>query len=158
MLPFLGYHMGDYFNQWLQIGRTLPNPPQIFGVNWFRKDAQGNFIWPGFGDNMRILKWIIDRSNGTGAAVESPIGWMPRFRHLDWAGMEQFTRDEYHAIMSIDREEWKKELLGHHELFEQLYDRLPKEFLFMRELLLSQLWRSPEHWKNEYNLVRRNDK
>lgn len=146
MLPFLGYHMGDYFNHWLQIGRTLPSPPQIFGVNWFRKDAQGNFIWPGFGDNMRILKWIIDRSNGTGAAVESPIGWMPRFRHLDWAGMEQFTRDEYHAIMSIDREEWKKELLGHHELFEQLYDRLPKEFLFMRELLLSQLWRSPEHW------------
>jgi len=146
MLPFLGYHMGDYFNHWLEVGRTLPNPPQIFSVNWFRKDAQGNFIWPGFGDNMRILKWIIDRSNGTGAAVESPIGWMPRFRHLDWTGMEQFTRDEYHAIMSIDREEWKKELLGHHELFEQLYDRLPKEFLFMRELLLSQLWRSPEQW------------
>jgi phosphoenolpyruvate carboxykinase (GTP) len=145
MLPFLGYHMGDYFNHWLQMGRSLPNPPRIFGVNWFRKDDDGNFMWPGFGDNMRVLKWIIDRTKGRASAVESPIGWMPRHRHLQWDGLE-FSRESYNQIMSIDREAWKKELLGHQELFEQLYDRIPKEFLFMRELLLSQLWRSPENW------------
>lgn len=145
MLPFLGYHMGDYFNHWLQVGRGLPNPPRIFGVNWFRKDENGKFLWPGFGENMRILRWIIDRSKGRASAVESPIGWMPRYRHIDWEGLE-FSKEDFNAIMTVEREDWKKELLGHHELFEQLYDRLPKEFLFMRELLLSQLWRSPEHW------------
>lgn len=146
MLPFLGYHMGDYFNHWLEMGRSLPNPPRIFGVNWFRKDENGNFMWPGFGENMRVLKWIIDRAKGRASAVESPIGWMPRHRHIDWTGNEQFGKDDFNKIMTIDREDWKKELLGQHELFEQLYDRLPKEFLFMRELLLSQLWRSPEQW------------
>jgi phosphoenolpyruvate carboxykinase (GTP) len=146
MLPFLGYHMGDYFNHWLQFGRYLPNPPRIFGVNWFRKDENGNFLWPGFGENMRVLQWIIDRARGRAAAVESPIGWVPRYRDLNWKGLESFTREDFRPIMSIDREGWKKEMLGHEELFEMLYDRLPKEFLFMRELLLSQLWRSPEHW------------
>ena len=146
MLPFLGYHMGDYFNHWLQVGRGLPNPPRIFGVNWFRKDENGKFQWPGFGENMRVLKWIIDRSKGRASAVESPIGWMPRYKDINWKGLEDFTKEDFNSIMTIEREDWKKELLGHHELFEQLYDRLPKEFLFMRELLLSQLWRSPEHW------------
>lgn len=146
MLPFLGYHAGDYFNHWLQFGRYLPNPPRIFGVNWFRKDENGNFQWPGFGENMRVLQWIIDRARGRAAAVESPIGWVPRYRDINWTGMEDFSREHFRPIMSIDREGWKKEMLGHQELFEMLYDRLPKEFHFMRELLLSQLWRSPEHW------------
>ena len=147
MLPFSGYHMGDYFNHWLQFGRELPNPPRIFGVNWFRKDENGKFMWPGFGDNMRILKWIVDRVNGKTAAVESPLGWMPRHDDIDWRGLEDFTKADFLKLMNVDREAWKQEVLSHEELFSKLYDRLPKEFLFMRELILSSLWRSPENWE-----------
>jgi len=154
MLPFLGYHMGDYFNHWLQFGRDLPNAPRIFGVNWFRKNEKGEFAWPGFGQNMRVLKWIIQRTKGKANAVECPIGWRPRYRDLCWDGLEEFTRDQFNPIMNVERELWKQELLGHEELFEKAYDRLPKEFFFMRELLLSALWRSPEN----YNLApERND-
>jgi phosphoenolpyruvate carboxykinase (GTP) len=146
MLPFLGYHVADYFNHWLQFGRDLPNAPRIFGVNWFRKDEDGNFSWPGFGDNMRILQWIVGRVRGQAGAVESPIGWMPRHRDLDWTGMEDYPKEEFKKVMAVDREAWKKEILAHEELFATMYDRLPKEFLFMRELLLSGLWRSPANW------------
>ena len=146
MLPFMGYHMSDYFNHWLQFGRDLPNPPRIFGVNWFRKDADGNFLWPGFGENMRILKWIISRAKGRTSAVESPIGWMPRYKDMDWKGLEDFTIEDFEKIMVVDREDWKQEIIGHEELFAKGYDKLPKEFFFMRELLLSALWRSPEQW------------
>jgi phosphoenolpyruvate carboxykinase (GTP) len=146
MLPFAGYHMADYFNHWLDFGRNLPNPPRIFGVNWFRKDEQGNFMWPGFGENMRVLKWIVQRVKGQTSGVESPIGWMPRYKDMDWTGVENFSQEDFAAVMMVDREAWKKELLMHEELFAQLYDRLPKEFLFTRELLLSALWRSPAHW------------
>jgi phosphoenolpyruvate carboxykinase (GTP) len=148
MLPFCGYHISDYFNHWLQFGRGLPAPPRIYGVNWFRKDANGNFIWPGFGDNMRVLKWIVLKSRGEVNAVESPIGWMPTYDDMDWTGLD-FSSDDFDSIMSIEREEWKAELLNHAELFERMYDKLPKEFIFMRELLLSNLWRSPERWKLE---------
>jgi phosphoenolpyruvate carboxykinase (GTP) len=146
MLPFCGYHISDYFNHWLQFGRGLSAPPRIYGVNWFRKDNNGNFIWPGFGDNMRVLKWIVLKSRGEINAVESPIGWMPTYEDMDWSGLD-FTKEQFDSIMSIDREEWKAELLDHAELFERMYDKLPKEFIFMRELLLSNLWRSPEKWK-----------
>ena len=148
MLPFCGYHMGDYFNHWLQFGRDIPNPPRIFGVNWFRKDEKGNFVWPGFGDNMRVLKWIVQKIKGKSNAVESPIGWMPHYEDIDWTGLN-FTKQQFDQIMQVDREQWKQELLSHAELFERMYDRLPKEFIFMRELLLSSLWRSPEKWKLE---------
>lgn len=148
MLPFCGYHMGDYFNHWLQFGRDIPNPPRIFGVNWFRKDENGNFVWPGFGDNMRVLKWIVEKIHGESNAVESPIGWMPHYDDIDWAGSD-FTKQQFDQIMHVDREQWKEELLSHAQLFERMYDRLPKEFIFMRELLLSSLWRSPEKWKLE---------
>ncbi len=148
MLPFCGYHMGDYFNHWLQFGRDIPNPPRIFGVNWFRKDEKGNFLWPGFGDNMRVLKWVVEKVRGKSNAVESPIGWMPHYEDLDWSGLD-FSKQEFDQIMQIDREQWKVELLSHAELFERMYDRLPKEFIFMRELLLSSLWRSPEKWSVE---------
>jgi len=148
MLPFCGYHMGDYFNHWLQFGRDIPNPPRIFSVNWFRKDDKGNFIWPGFGDNMRVLKWVVEKVRGKSNAVESPIGWMPHYEDLDWSGLD-FTKHEFDQIMHIDREQWKVELLSHAELFGRMYDRLPKEFIFMRELLLSSLWRSPEKWSVE---------
>lgn len=148
MLPFCGYHMGEYFNHWLQFGRNIPNPPRIFGVNWFRKDEKGNFLWPGFSENMRILKWVVEKIHGKSNAVESPIGWMPHYDDIDWTG-SAFTKHEFEAIMNIDREAWKAELLGHAELFERMYDKLPKEFIFMRELLLSSLWRSPEKWRLE---------
>ena len=148
MLPFCGYHMADYFNHWLQFGRNIPNPPRIFGVNWFRKDEKGNFLWPGFGDNMRVLKWIIRKISGKSNAVESPIGWMPHYSDIDWNGLD-FSVQQFDDIMSIEREQWKTELLAHAELFERMYDRLPKEFIFMREMLLSSLWRSPEKWSLE---------
>lgn len=148
MLPFCGYHMADYFNHWLQLGRGLSSPPRIFNVNWFRKDENGDFMWPGFGDNMRVLKWVIGRVRGTSAAIESPIGWMPRYDDMDWSG-SNFTKEQFDELMTIDSEEWKKELLGHEELFEKMYDQLPKEFMFMRQLLLSGLWRSPAQWHLE---------
>ncbi len=145
MLPFCGYHIGDYFNHWLQFGRNLPAPPRTFGVNWFRKDANGKFIWPGFSDNMRVLKWIVLKIRGESNAVESPIGWMPTYEDIDWNGSD-FTREQFDSIMSIESEDWKNELLQHAELFERMYDKLPKEFIFMRELMLSSLWRSPKKW------------
>ena len=152
MLPFCGYHMADYFNHWLQMGRTLPNPPRIFCVNWFRQDENGKFIWPGYGENMRILKWIVDRSRGKTSAIESPLGWMPKFKDIDCTGMEDFPKEKFDAVMKVDRERWKAEILSHEELFATMYDVLPKEFIFMRELILSSLWRSPEHWSGDKEL------
>jgi phosphoenolpyruvate carboxykinase (GTP) len=147
MLPFAGYHLGDYINHWLQFGRNIPNPPRIFSVNWFRRDAEGNFLWPGFGDNMRVLKWIVSRSHGHAYGLESPIGRMPRYEDLDWSGLEGFSPEKFKELMAIDREAWKQEVLSHEELFVRLYDHLPKEMMAVRELLLSSLWRSPERWE-----------
>lgn len=152
MLPFCGYHIADYFTHWLQFGRTIPNPPRIFNVNWFRRDAEGHFLWPGFGDNMRILKWIIERARGRAVSIESPIGWMPRYEDLDWRGMEQFSREQFKHLMMVDRDRWQQEVLAHEGLFIKLYDRLPKELIFIRELILSSLWRSPEHWGEVSNV------
>ena len=157
MLPFCGYHMADYFGHWLQFGRELPHPPRIFSVNWFRKDAEGNFLWPGFGDNMRVLKWIVTRARGSAVGVESPLGWMPRYEDVDWRGLSDpdpdgagsgkgFSPQRFAELMSIDREAWMREILSHDELFVTLYDRLPKELLFVRELIVSSLWRAPARW------------
>lgn len=146
MLPFCGYHMADYFNHWLQFGRDLPNAPRIFGVNWFRKNEAGEYVWPGFSHNMRILKWIFERVKGKVSAIESPVGWMPKYEHLNWDGLN-LERHDFNQLMEVDREDWKKELLEHEKLFNRMYDKLPKELFFIRELLLSSLWRSPEHWE-----------
>ena len=146
MRPFAGYHMGDYFNHWLSFGRKLPNPPRIFAVNWFRRTPEGGFAWPGFGENMRVLKWIVDRSHGRAVAIESPLGWMPRYEDLDWRGLEDFTEAEFNEAMSIDRADWDQELLSHEELFIRLFDRLPQEMQAIKALISSALWRSPDHW------------
>ena len=148
MLPFCGYHMAAYFNNWLRFGRNLKNPPRIFGVNWFRKDAEGNFLWPGFGENIRVLKWIVERSNNHAKGIESPIGWMPRYKDLNWEGLEGFGEDKFNELMTVNREAWMTEILSHEELFMKLYDRLPKELIFIRELTISSLWRAPEHWES----------
>ncbi len=140
MLPFCGYHMGDYFGHWLDFGRNIPNPPRMFIVNWFRKDENGKFAWPGFSDNMRVLKWVVERARGEAASVETPLGWMPKYEDLDWRGLD-FSREQFDAVMNIDRDTWIKEISMHDELFFKLYDRLPKEMTFIRELLVSSLWR-----------------
>jgi phosphoenolpyruvate carboxykinase (GTP) len=146
MLPFCGYHMADYFDHWMQFGRDIADPPRIFGVNWFRTDAQGNFLWPGFGENMRVLKWVVERVRDRVGSVESPLGWMPRFQDIDWDGLD-FECEDFIDLMNVNRDLWKQEILAHEELFVKLYDRLPKEMLFLKDLILSGLWRSPEHWE-----------
>lgn len=142
MLPFCGYHMGDYFGHWLDMGRNIPEPPRIFCVNWFRKDEDGKFLWPGFGENMRVLKWVVERSHGKSVGSETPLGWMPRYEDMDWRGLEGFTREDFQKVMKLDRDMWIKEISTHDELFFGLYDRLPKEMGAIRELLVSNLWRS----------------
>jgi len=138
MLPFCGYSMGDYFNHWLNIRRDLADPPRIFHVNWFRKDADDEFLWPGFGENFRVLRWIIDRTRGRARASETPIGWMPHYEEFDWTGMD-YPREEFAKCMKIDPLEWQRELISQTELFLTLHDRLPKELIFQRELLISRL-------------------
>jgi phosphoenolpyruvate carboxykinase (GTP) len=146
MLPFCGYNMADYFAHWLDFGRKLPNPPRIFRVNWFRKDDSGKFIWPGFGENMRVLSWILDRVEGHGYAVESPLGWMPRHEDISWTDT-QFSEQAFYDLMAVSRDAAASEVRSHEELFDLFLDRLPKEFVFERELLKSRLWRSPPRWE-----------
>lgn len=138
MLPFCGYHMADYFKHWLEIGKRVAHPPQIFGVDWFRVDADGNFLWPGFGENMRVLKWIVERVNGKAQGVQSPLGWMPRYEDMDWSGLE-FSKKQFEDVTNIDTELWKKEIQLHEELFVSLQDKLPKELSSIRETFLSNL-------------------
>jgi phosphoenolpyruvate carboxykinase (GTP) len=146
MLPFCGYNMADYFSHWLNVGRRVPDPPRIFRVNWFRKGTDGRYLWPGFSQNTRILKWVVDRIRGRGHAVESPLGWMPRYEDVHWKGLD-FSMERFHELMSIGRDAAAAEARSHEELFDLFLDRLPKEFIFERELLRSRLWRSPEQWQ-----------
>ncbi|MFO7737902.1 MAG: phosphoenolpyruvate carboxykinase domain-containing protein, partial [Desulfatiglandaceae bacterium] len=146
MLPFCGYNMADYWNHWMNVGRLLPNPPRIFRVNWFRKDETGRFIWPGFGENMRVVKWIIDRVNGRGYGVESPIGYMPRYQDIHWEGLT-YDSETFFSLMSVNREQAGADTRSLEELFDLFYDRLPKEFVHLRELQKSRLWRSPQKWE-----------
>ncbi|MCC5790770.1 MAG: phosphoenolpyruvate carboxykinase (GTP) [Opitutales bacterium] len=138
MKPFCGYNMGDYFHHWLQIGKKLTNPPRIFHVNWFRRDSQGKFLWPGFGENMRVLRWIIDRCHGTGG-IETALGWMPRLQDMDIEGLSGFDEKKFREVQHIDTEGWIKELLAQEELFLLLHDRIPKELVYQRQLVLSRL-------------------
>jgi len=125
MLAFCGYHMGDYFSHWLKMGKAVSRPPRIFRVNWFRKDANGKFIWPGFAENMRVLKWIVDRCGGRAQGVETALGVIPRYEDLHWAGLERFERARYEEIARVDEQAWGVELKSHDELFGNLAGRLP---------------------------------
>ena len=138
MLPFCGYNMGDYFRHWIRMGKRLENKPRIFHVNWFRKDEEGNFLWPGFRENMRVLRWMVERTSGKARAVEGPLGWAPRKKDLDWSGME-FDEEKWNELMSINPESLRMQTLRHEELFLQISEYLPKEMLFERELLVSRL-------------------
>ena len=126
MLAFCGYNMGDYFGHWLKMGRAVKQPPRIFRVNWFRRDAQGKFIWPGFGENMRILQWVVERCQGRGRGVETPLGTMPRFEDLNWQGLDKVSPAQYAELSRIDPPAWQDELKSHDELFEKLGAHLPE--------------------------------
>ena len=132
MLPFMGYHMGEHFNHWLGIGANMQaagaRQPHIFCVNWFRKGADGKFVWPGYGENMRVLKWMLERVEGRAGGVEHLFGISPRYEDITWDGLN-FTREQFHSVMSIDRSAWQQELKLHAELFDQLSPRLPAELL-----------------------------
>jgi phosphoenolpyruvate carboxykinase (GTP) len=124
MLPFCGYHVGDYFQHWLVMGHAVRTPPRIFGVNWFRKDADGKFVWPGFGQNMRVLKWIVERCAGAAHGESTPLGITPAFDDLDWSGLP-FGPERYGAATAIDRDAWRRELAAHDELFSRVGAKRP---------------------------------
>jgi phosphoenolpyruvate carboxykinase (GTP) len=134
MLPFCGYNIGDYFQHWLDIGKRLTNPPCIFSVNWFRKGADGKFLWPGFGENMRVLKWVIDRCEEKGGAVKSPIGWLPSPHDLDLAELD-IDHKWVAELLGIDHEEWQKEIAAHEKFFDSLGGVVPEELQKQREAL-----------------------
>jgi phosphoenolpyruvate carboxykinase (GTP) len=139
MLPFCGYNMGDYFRHWISVCKLTNWPPRIFHVNWFRKDENGNYLWPGFGENVRALKWIVDRCHNRVGADESELGWVPRVQDFDLEGLETFGPVEFAKVQAINPEEWKREVISHEELFISLHATLPKEFVYQRELLIARL-------------------
>lgn len=138
MLPFCGYHMGDYFRHWIKMQRSLSSTPRIFHVNWFRKDSQGQFIWPGYSQNMRVLKWIVERARGKGFGKETPIGWVPRYEDIDWNGLE-FPKEKFEELQAFDRKAWRAEVIAQQELFIDLHDHLPPEMIYERELLICRI-------------------
>jgi len=134
MLPFCGYHMGDYFQHWLEMGRRVARPPKIFSVNWFRKDGEGRFVWPGFGQNMRVLKWIVERCEGVAGARETPLGLVPDYDDLDWSGLN-FEASRFTSVMRVDPTLWQRELDSHDALFARLGDKRPDRLLQERRRL-----------------------
>jgi phosphoenolpyruvate carboxykinase (GTP) len=138
MLPFCGYHMGDYFRHWLEMGRRTPHPPAIFHVNWFRRDAEGRLLWPGYGDNMRVLLWVIDRVEGRGKAQETPIGFLPTPDALHLEGLD-IAPETLRELLSVDRGAWIAETESLTDLFGRLGDRLPPELEAQRQAQLRRL-------------------
>jgi phosphoenolpyruvate carboxykinase (GTP) len=127
MLAFCGYHIGDYFSHWLKMGKAVAQPPRIFRVNWFRKDASNRFIWPGFGENVRVLEWIVGRCQGLVEGVETPLGIVPRYEDMSWEGLDQFSRGQFQELSKVDGEAWREEVASHDELLGKLGSHLPAE-------------------------------
>jgi phosphoenolpyruvate carboxykinase (GTP) len=138
MLPFCGYHVGDYFSHWLAMGKAVAQPPRIFSVNWFRKDANGKFAWPGFGQNMRVLQWVVERCRGRARATDTVVGLAPAYTDLDWTGAE-FGPDRFAELMSLDRAQWERELASHDQLFAKLGAKRPLALQAERERLAARL-------------------
>ena len=139
MLPFCGYNMGFFFRHWLNMRKRIPNLPRFFSVNWFRKGDDGEFLWPGFRENMRVLKWIIDRCHGRIGAHETPLGWVPHAKDFDLSNLPGFSAAQFERLQSINTEEWRREVLLQDELFMKIYSFIPKEMIFQRELLVARL-------------------
>jgi phosphoenolpyruvate carboxykinase (GTP) len=138
MLPFCGYHMGDYFSHWLEMQSLITYPPKMFMVNWFRKDDQGNFLWPGYGENMRVLKWIVDRARLRVNGQETPFGWVPKYEDLDLSGLN-IPAAQVDAATAVNLDEWKNELESQSEFFEKIGDRMPKALRLQRDLFLARV-------------------
>jgi phosphoenolpyruvate carboxykinase (GTP) len=135
MIAFVGYNMGDYFAHWLAMGRAVKHPPKIFRVNWFRRDENGRFMWPGFGENMRVLQWIAERCQGRAEGTQTALGIMPRFEDLNWRGLEKVSSNQYSELSRIDAAAWRDELRSHDELFAKLGKHLPAALETRRTLM-----------------------
>jgi phosphoenolpyruvate carboxykinase (GTP) len=142
MLPFMGYNMSDYFQHWLNMGEKLTQSgaklPRIFTTNWFRKGDDGKFVWPGYGENMRVLKWMIDRMEGKATGTETGFGVSPQYSEITWTGLD-FTLAQFNTVTSLDKDAWKQEIALHTELFTQLAYHLPKELEETKVLLEQRL-------------------
>jgi len=142
MLPFCGYHMSDYFQHWIDVGARLEargaRLPKIFCVNWFRKGADGRFVWPGYGENMRVLAWMLARVEGEAGGVEHAFGTSPRYNDLRWDGLA-FSREHFDSVIGVDREAWREELALHSALFEQLAHHLPEALLATKARIAARL-------------------
>jgi phosphoenolpyruvate carboxykinase (GTP) len=139
MIAFCGYNMGEYFAHWLKMGKSVHHAPRIFRVNWFRKDANGKYIWPGFGENMRVLEWIVGRCHGLTKGIETALGIIPAYEDLNWQGLERFTHEQYREIAGVDGGAWKEEVASHDELLGKLGAHLPRELEQRRSLLHQRL-------------------
>ena len=138
MLPFTGYNMGSYFRHWFQMQKEVKLPPRFFHVNWFRRDEEGKFLWPGFGENLRVLEWIIHRCAGQANALETTIGWVPNFKDFNFEGLD-FDPAQFEELMAFHQKEWEQEVLSQSELFLKLFSTMPKELVYERELLSARL-------------------
>jgi len=132
MLPFCGYNMADYYSHWLKMGAVADKQVPIFMVNWFRMNEKGEFAWPGFGDNARVLKWIIERCEGKAAARQTILGSMPNYEDIDWSGTE-FSREEFAGVTSLDKEAWLSELEGVKDWFAKMGDKMPAQLVDIRD-------------------------
>ena len=152
MLPFCGYHMGDYFHHWLDMGQRMAEPPKIFHVNWFRQDENGDYLWPGYGENLRVIEWILARCRGEADAQETPIGLVPTTDSLDMTGLD-IPRETMRKIFAVNREEWRAEVEGITPFFEKIGNRLPKE-LWQQHEGLAQRLEAPTHFMKPGTEVR----
>ena len=138
MLPFIGYHVGDYLQNWLDVADKTENPPTIFNVNWFRKDADGAWLWPGFGENTRVLEWIISRATGKVGGTETFVGTVPNFEDFNTEGLD-FSEEDFNKVMTLDKDEWAEEIATQQEFLDKVGDKLPQAIKDERNALLERI-------------------